>query len=169
MITGCIIDKDFNEEYKIDNIYSSFIEALKKECEDILIEIRDNCYYKEDFIFNQSNQISNYIKEKYNVSPEYLLESDPGFGVFRNKNTNKWFGIIMNIKKNKIVGNDNKEVEVISLMLHDKTNYYINNETIFLAYHMNKKNWVSIILDESLANDIIFNLININYNNSNKK
>ena len=169
MITGCIIDKDFNEEYKIDNTFTSFIEALKKECEDILIEIRDNCYYKEDFIFNQSNQISNYIKEKYNVSPEYLWESDPGFGVFRNKNTNKWFGIIMNISKNKIVGNDNKEVEVISLMLHDKTNYYINNETIFLAYHMNKKNWVSIILDESLANDIIFNLIDISYNNSNKK
>ena len=168
MITGCIIDKDFNEEYKIDNTFTSFIEALKKECEDILIEIRDNCYYKEDFIFNQSNQISNYIKEKYNVSPEYLLESDPGFGVFRNKNTNKWFGIIMNISKNKIVGNDNKEVEVINLMLHDKTNYYINNETIFLAYHMNKKNWVSIILDESLANDIIFNLIDISYNNSNK-
>jgi len=75
----------------------------------------------------------------------------------------------MNISKNKIVGNDNKEVEVINLMLHDKTNYYINNETIFLAYHMNKKNWVSIILDESLANDIIFNLIDISYNNSNKK
>ena len=70
MITGCIIDKDFNEEYKIDNTFTSFIETLKKECEDILIEIRDNCYYKEDFIFNQSNQISNYIKEKYNVSPE---------------------------------------------------------------------------------------------------
>ncbi len=34
---------------------------------------------------------------------------------------------------------------------------------------MNKKNWISIILDESLTNEEIFNLIDISYTNSNKK
>ncbi len=75
----------------------------------------------------------------------------------------------MNINKNKIIGNDNKEIEVINLMLHDKTNFYLNNKNIFPAYHMNKKNWVSIILDESLSNDEIINLVDISFNNSNKK
>ena len=54
-------------------------------------------------------------------------------------------------------------------MLHDKTSYYLENKNIYPAYHMNKKNWVSIILDESLSNDEIFNLIDISYNNSNIK
>ena len=141
-INAKLIDKDFNEEYEPINYESSsgFIERLKKECEDILLDIRCNCYYKEDFIFNQSNIISKYIKEKYNVNPEYLWESEPGFGVFRNPNTNKWFGIIMNIKRNKILGIDNKEIEVLNLMLHDKTEYYLNNKNIYPAYHMNKKN-----------------------------
>lgn len=171
VIDGKLIDKDFNDEYEQINydLSSGFIEKLKKECEDILLDIRSNCYYKEDFIFNQSNTISRYIKEKYNVKPEYLWESEPGFGVFRNPNNNKWFGIIMNINKNKIIGNDNKEIEVINLMLHDKTNFYLNNKNIFPAYHMNKKNWVSIILDESLSNDEIINLVDISFNNSNKK
>ena len=171
MINGKLIDKDFNDEYKqIDfEISNSLTEELKKECEKILLEIRSNCYYKEDFIFNQSNVISSYIKEKYNAKPEYLWDSDPGFSVFRNSNTNKWFGIIMNIKMNKIVGDNDKEIEVLNLMLHDKTEYYLNNKNIYPAYHMNKKNWISIILDESLSNEEIFKLINISYNNSNKK
>jgi len=171
IIDGKLMDLDFNDEYEQINleISNGFIEKLKKECEAILLDIRSNCYCKEDFIFNQSNIISNYIKEKYNVKPEYLWESEPDFGVFRNPNNNKWFGIIMNINKNKIIGNDNEEIEILNLMLHDKTEYYLNNKNIFPAYHMNKKNWVSIILDESLSNDEIFNLINLSYNNSNKK
>jgi len=171
IIDGKLIDKDFNDEYKqIDlELFTGFIEKLKKECEDILLDIRNNCYYKEDFIFDQSNIISSYIKEKYNVMPEFLWSSEPGFGVFRNPNTNKWFGIIMNVEKNKIIGNVNKEIEVLNLMLHDKTEFYLNNKNIYPAYHMNKKNWISIILDESLSNDEIFNLINMSYYNSNKK
>ena len=170
-VDGKLIDKDFNDEYEQINfeITTSFIEALKKECEDILLDIRDKCFYKEDFIFSQSNEISKYINKSYNVKPEYLWESEPGFGVFRNPNTNKWFGIIMNIKKNKIIGKDGIEIEVLNVMLHDKTSYYLENKNIYPAYHMNKKNWASIILDESLSNDEVFNLIDISYNNSNKK
>ena len=61
-IDGKLIDKDFNEEYKqIDyKLSSGFIEKLKKECEDILLDIRSNCYYRKDFIFEQSNIISKY-------------------------------------------------------------------------------------------------------------
>jgi len=34
---------------------------------------------------------------------------------------------------------------------------------------MNKKNWVSIILDDTLADNEIISLIDISYNNSYKK
>ena len=83
-VDGKLIDKDFNDEYEQINFETttSFIEALKKECEDILLDIRDKCFYKEDFIFSQSNEISKYINKSYNVKPEYLWESEPGFGVF---------------------------------------------------------------------------------------
>ena len=171
VIDGKLIDKDFNDEYTLINTEttSKFIEELKIECEDILLDIRNNCYYKEDFIYPQSNRISNIIKSKYDASLEFLWDTDPGFGVFRNKNTNKWFGIIMNIPKNKIVGIDKKEIEVLNLMTSDKTQDYLNNEFIFKAYHMNKKNWISIILDDSLKDDDIMDIVDISYINSNKK
>ena len=166
-INAKLIDLDFNEEYKlIDSIGSGFIESLKDECKTILIDIRDKCYYKEEFIFPQSNRISLWIKEKYNSIPEYLWESAPGYGVFRNTKTNKWVGIIMNIPKNKIIGNDNKEIEVFNVMLHEETQNYLNYAGIYPAYHMNKKHWVSILLDDTLPDDYIKNLIDISYLNS---
>lgn len=44
-----------------------------------------------------------------------------------------------------------------------------NKKGIYIAYHMNKKNWVSIILDDTLTDNEIISLIDISYNNSNKK
>ena len=171
ILTGKLIDLVFNDEYKNINldIQGNFISSLKSECELILKDIRDHCYKKNDFIYPQSNRLSIRIKDKYNISPEYLWDTDPNFGVFRNNNTKKWFGIIMNIPKSKIVGNDTKEIEVLNVMLHDKTSIYLNNNNIYPAYHMNKKNWISIILDDSLNDNDIMNLIDISYNNSNKK
>ena len=168
---GKLVDLDFNDEFHQINVESSngFISELKQECEDILLDIRDKCFYKEPFIYPQSNRISKMIKDKYNVLPEYLWDTDPGFGVFRNSISNKWFGIIMNISKNKIVGKDNKEIEILNVMLKDKTEYYLNINGIYKAYHMNKKNWVSIILDDTLLDDEIVNLIDISYAAANKK
>ena len=77
LIDSKLIDLSFNEEYKlIDSInQGSFIGVLKDECEKVLIDIRNKCYYKEDFKFMQSNRISNLIKEKYNAKPEFLWEN----------------------------------------------------------------------------------------------
>ena len=171
VMDGKLIDRDFNDEYKqIDSeLASGFINELRNVVEEVLLDIREHCYYKLDFIFKQSNIVANYIKEKYHVKPEYLWKSAPGFGVFRNPNNNKWFGIIMNIAKNKIVGQDDKEIEVLNLMLQDKVASYLNTKNFYPAYHMNKKSWISVILDESLSNEEIFNLIDISFHNSNQK
>ena len=168
-LEGSLVDLDFNDEFYQINVEtpSGFISELKKECEDILLDIRNKCFYRVPFIYPQSNRISKIIEDKYNVSPEYLWDTDPGFGVFRNPVSHKWFGIIMNIPKNKIIGKEKEEIEVLNVMLHDKTSFYLNDIGIYPAYHMNKKNWVSIILDETLNDDEIMKFIDISYNNSN--
>ena len=170
-IDAKLIDIDFNEEYTGINVEneSSFICELREECKNVLLDIRSKCYVKRMFIFSQSNRIAKLIKDKYEVEPEYLWDPHPGFGVFRNKISNKWFGIIMNISKDKIIGTEKEEIEVLNVMLKDKTSAYLNINGIYKAYHMNKKNWVSIILDETLSDVGIMELIDISYNLSFKK
>ena len=40
----------------------------------------------------------------------------------------------------------------------------VDNERYFLAYHMNKKHWFTIILDESVEIEEIFKFIDVSFN-----
>ena len=79
------------------------------------------------------------------------------------------FAIIMNIDRNKLDFKMSGEVEVLNVKLDDLVDTYLKKEGIYPAYHMSKKSWVSIILDNTLSNKEIMNLIDISYDLSNRK
>lgn len=109
------------------------------------------------------------VKEKYEVDPEFLWDKFPGDGVFRNTRSDKWFGIIMNIDKSKIIPKEEGEIEVLDIKLDDDVPKYLGKKGIYPAYHMSKKSWITIILDNTLSDDDILKLIDISYSCSNIK
>ena len=60
------------------------------------------------------------------------------------------------------------EVEIINVKLGNLTSKYLNFEGIYTAYHLSKKNWVSIILNDTLKDEEIMNLVAISYKHSSK-
>lgn len=163
-VEGKVFDLDAESEYtnfRIKDITGSFALKVKEEYQLILKDIRDKCYDKKYFIFNQSNRITKLIIKKYKIISEFLWEKNPTFGVFRNQKSKKWFGIIMNIDKSKIIPDQKGEIEILNLKLDDKN--YLQEKGIYSAYHMNKKSWVSIILDETLTDEKIMKLVEISY------
>lgn len=171
-VIGKIYDLIFNDEYLNLNVDSnlSFNNKIKEEYINILKDIKNNCTKESLFVFKQSNEITNYIKRKYKVSPEFLWDKSSGNGVFRNKNNKKWFGIIISVSKDKLDLKYKQEIiEIINLKLdEDMIKELIKMDGFYRAYHMNKKSWISIILDNTLDNEIIYSLIDQSYNNVNK-
>ena len=171
-VIGKVYDLDGDYEYtnfRLENVKGDFVNRVKDEYIKVLESIANNCYTEEYFIYKQSNEVSDLIKEKYNVMPEFLWESNPNYGIFRNKSSNKWFGVIMNIDRSKLNLNESGEVEVLNVKLDDLVNTYLNKEGIYPAYHMSKKSWVSITLDNTLSNEKVMNLIDISFDLSNRK
>ena len=171
-VIGKIYDLIFNDEYLNLNVDSnlSFNNKIKEEYLNILKDIKVKCTKESLFVFKQSNEITSYIKRKYKVNPEFLWKKNPNNGVFRNKNNKKWFGIIISVSKNKLdLKYKQEEIEVINLKLDEKMiKELIKMDGFYMAYHMNKKSWISIILDNTLDNEIIYSLIDQSYNNVNK-
>ena len=166
-IKGKIIDKNFNEEYTnhLTNNEGEFTNQLKDKYKELLLDIRDNCFITYYFMYNQSNRITSYIKNKFNTNPEFLWDKFPSYGVFRNIDSNKWFSIIMNINKSKLDNTSTKEIEIIDLKINkDLIDKFLTVKGFYKAYHMNKKNWISIILDDTVPDFIIFKLIDMSYN-----
>ncbi|MBQ9024579.1 MAG: MmcQ/YjbR family DNA-binding protein [Bacilli bacterium] len=162
IVIGKLFDIDTNEEYtniRLDNngAYSSLI---KEKYINILNDIKEKCFKIEYFFSKQANEITDYINKKYNDKPEFLWEKFSGYGVFRNKVNKKWYAIIMNITEDKLGLNSSKKIEIINVMNSDNI---VDNKKIFEGYHMNKKSWITIKLDNSIDTNDIYKLIDNSY------
>ena len=168
IISGIVYDLENNEEFiplRIKDSEGSFVGKIREEYKKILINIRDNCFVKNYFVLPQSNRITNMITEKYGDYPEFLWEKFSGSGIFRNPETNKWYCAILDVDRGKIQKGKSGIVEVINLKLEPKDVLNIVNEPNFYpAYHMNKKHWISVILDDSVEDKRIMKLVEISHN-----
>ncbi len=172
-IKGKIIDLEFNEEYtniRVENSQGEFVNKVKNEYKKILQDIKNNCFENKYFIGNQANRITKYILNKYNDKPEFLWEKYEDFGVFRNQINKKWYAIIMNINKSVLQEKDNKQIDIINVKTDEQTiKNKIKQKGYFEGYHMNKKSWLTITLDDSIKDEDIYKLIDNSYDDVNEK
>ena len=165
-VSGKVIDLQVDEEYTNirTEMNGEFVNNIREAYKNILIDIRNHCFETNYFIFDQTNRINKYIKEKYNNEPEFLWEKTPGCGVYRNKHNNKWYGIIMNIDLSKL-DNGTGEIEIINIKLdRNKIQKLLKEKGFYKAYHMSKTDWISIILNDTLSDDKIISLLDESYN-----
>lgn len=165
-IKAKIFDLELEDEYlsfRIEHQAGEFVSNIRNYFEEKLNSIKNACFIDKNFIYPQSNRISNMIKEKYQIEPEFLWADDNKNAVFRNPINKKWIGIIMNINKNKLSTED-KDIEAINVKLADsKIPELIKKDGIYKAYHMNKKYWVTISLDDTLSDEEIMEYIAESY------
>lgn len=166
-VTGKVYDLNMDEEYisfRIEDQSGEFVNSVREGYKDILRDIRDNCFLKLYFISAQANRICNRIVNLYHNEPEFLWEKSLGHGVFRSANNQKWYGIIMNIDKGKLDKKSSGEVEVINVKLDTfMIDELLKRPGFYPSYHMNKKNWITIILDDSLTDDEIMEYVGISH------
>lgn len=156
-VEGKVIDLFTDEEYVLVHTPNSgeFVNRVRQEYLKVLEEIARECFVTTPFIFAQSNRIAAWIEQTYHVRPAYLWEKFPGNGVFRNSGNQKWFGIIMPIDQKKLNG-ITKETEVLNVKVNaDEIPVLLEMEGVYPAYHMNKKSWISIQMNDLISDDQI--------------
>ena len=162
-----VIDLSLNEEYVLVDVKDSsgdFVGKVKEEYEELLNDIIDKCTTPNVFKSNQAKEIIKYVKEKYNDDLEYLWKKFPKNAVWRNKNNNKWYGSLLVLEENKLGIESDKIIDIIDLRYpKDNIKEIIDNKKIYEGYHMNKDNWITIRLNESVDIKEIFKLIDNSY------
>ena len=146
-----IFDKDFNDEclnYELSYLKNMWVNYVN--------DIKEKCFILVKYNNKQALEIDNYIKEKYKIDAEFMFSKFPHFGVY--KINNKWFSMIMNIDYKLIDKNKSGQVYVINLK-NDNVENLINEKGFYKAYHMNKKYWITICLDDKVDINKIFSLI----------
>lgn len=161
-VIGRVYDLEFNEEYtnyRLNDELGNFSGQVKEEFINFLLDIKDNCTHSNYFIYKQTNRLHNLIFNKYHDNPEFLWDNSLTDAVYRNKRNNKWYALIMNINRTKL-DNIDEDIEVINLKLDNTLiKKLLKRKGFYKAYHMNKDNWITIILNDTLSDEEIMVLI----------
>ncbi len=162
-----LIDKISNEEYILVDVEQSTGEFVGKVREEYKREIDTfikNCTVSNVFKYEQTKQVIEYIRTKYGDELEFLWEKYDNNAIWRNKENQKWYGVLLTIPESKLGIDSDRIVEIIVLRFaKEEISGIIDDVVIFPGYHMNKKSWITIKLDDSLKIEKIFKFIDNSY------
>lgn len=169
-LSGKVIDLINDDEYlaiRRQNL-DSYAQTVKNAYEELLKDVAENCCETFLFAAPQANRICKLIKENFDILPDFPFrkKNTDAYGVFRHEDNNKWFAIMMGITIGQLLKNeDSSPIEVINLKINPNDGQALRDQkTIFPAYHMNQKHWISVVLDDMLSDQEILELIKESYN-----
>ena len=164
-----VYDNNFSEIYplfSVDSAVGELVTNVRDEVEIIIketLELTDN----KSAIYNE---IKKYINKKYSGTMVKPFKSNPNIKAFVT-DKNKWYALILDVEYNKLNKDSSIEskVKIINLKYNtDQIPKIINERNIFPSYHMSKKHWISVVIDNNIDLDYLKQLIDISYKLVNK-
>ena len=109
-------------------------------------------------------EIFAYIKKKYKTTPEYPWGENDG-AVLRHSDNRKWFALVMRVGRGKLGLAGDGSVDVVNLKIEDMVfkDVLMQNKGILPAYHMNKEHWVTVLMDGTVEEDQVCDLIDLSF------
>ena len=159
-----VYDLEFDEIYSlysVDSAIGETVQNIREHVEKLLSSILG--------LADESGKISleiiDYCNNKYGENHVNPFKKHPDILAFVNEK-NKWYALFSGVDYNKLNKNTDITTKVKILNVKyptDKILDIIDNQNIFPAYHMNKKHWISIVLDKNIKLETIKELIDISY------
>ena len=170
-LTFQVYDQETCELYPqvhMESMRGTFVGSVREACLEVLYEIRKSCFDVQDFIYPQTKRIMTRVQEKYENQLEYLWEKSPDTAILRHENNQKWYAVLMKISWDKLEKGREGLVEAVNLK-HDQVSDLLVKKGIYPSFHMNKRYWISVPLDDSLSDEEMLELIEKSWNLTLKK
>lgn len=165
--TTKVLDTSAEEEYvlhQIDGAAGSFVGRVKGEYEAALEAISEKCFDWDVFKSRQTQAVIAHIQNTYRNELEYLWKKFPDNAIVRRKDNQKWYALLLTVSRRKLGFNSDDTVEILDLrMTPEDIQHTVDGVTILPGYHMNKKHWITICLDDSVSLDKINSFLDKSY------
>ena len=171
-----MFDQETGDEYvqvKMKTMTGEFVGQVREACQDIFLMIRANCFEEVGFLYEQSSRLQDYVAKTYDGKLEYLWEkssrkSSTKAGVFRHQDSKKWYGAFLTTDWSKFENGKTGQIEVLNVKNNQVANL-LKKAGIYPAFHMNKKYWLSLPLDDTLTDTELFSLLDKSFELTQKK
>ena len=159
-----VYDLEFDEIYSLFSVESAIgetVQNIREHVENLLSSILGLA----DESGKISSEVIDYCNNKYGGNHINPFKKHPDILAMVNEK-NKWYALLLDVEYNKLNKNTDITTKVKILNLKyptDNISDIIDNQNIFPAYHMNKKHWISVVLDKNIKLETIKELIDISY------
>ncbi len=159
-----VYDIEFDEIYSlfsVDTAVGETVQNIREHVENLLSSILGLADESEQI----NSEVVDYCNNKYGENHVNPFKKHPDILAFVNEK-NKWYALLSDVEYNKLNKNTDITTKVKILNVKyptDRILEIIDNKSIFPAYHMNKKHWISIVLDKNIKLETIEELIDISY------
>lgn len=162
-----VCDKETGEPYTlflIEDAGGSFVGAVRSEYESVLSEIAEKCFDKCVFKCECTQAVIGYVKNTYGGELEFLWEKFDDNAVWRRSDNKKWYGAVLTVARDKLGFSTKERVEVLDLRTDPKhIDDKVDGKKFFYGYHMNKRHWITVVLDGSVGLEEIYKMIDESY------
>ena len=108
-------------------------------------------------------EIYEYVKKQYGTVPEYLWKESPESAVLRHKN-GKWYAVLMQVEKSRLGLEGDTKVDILDVKCDQDMVGLLTQTYGFLpGYHMNKKYWITMLLDGTVSEAKILDFLDMSY------
>ena len=155
-----VYDQETGELYPqvhMESMRGTFVGSVREACLEVLYSIRKACFEVQEFLCPQTKRIMTLVQEKYGNQLEYLWEKSPDTAVLRHEDNQKWYAILMRIPWDRLDKGREGLVEAVNLK-HDQVADLLSQNGIYPAFHMNKRYWISLPLDDTLSDERVLEL-----------
>ena len=158
-----VFDADTDEEYLpfnvLDNI-TGFVTGIREQVEDLVQEIKEKCLLNS----NMKLRLMEYCERKFGTEPEAPWEDSPDAYTFKTAKRNKWYALFMTIPYKSLGLVAKGTLDVVNIKLPpEKVLDLIDRVHFYPAYHMNKKHWITIVLDKEVDEPLVQQLLEASY------
>lgn len=115
-------------------------------------------------------EVFTYSRRVYRVEPDYPFREDFDTAVLRHRDTGKWFALVKHVKADRL-GYENDETLDILNMKSDPLliDSLVLRPGFHRAYHMNKTQWFSVELKDTVSAGEIKSLMDLSYELTERK
>lgn len=171
-IKAQVFDVDLGEEYTaihVSRATGAFVGQVREAYLTVLEYLADSCFEALPFSKDQTNRLADRINKNWADPLDYPFEKHTDYASYRIGG--KWYALIFPLKLGKLgfSGEQAEQVvEVVNLKVEaTDMDKLLAKVGIFPSYHMSKKSWISVVLDDSLSDEELWQLVSKSRNLAN--
>ena len=152
------------ESWRVVTPLNAYAQKIKEAVEAKVLEIREQCFQEIPLKSAQGQRLFDWLQVTFEDSWDHPFSRLPDATAFRLPESGKWYALAISLDPAKLATHQEEKgetvIEVLNLKVPSQTIIDLTKQAgIYPAYHMSKKHWITLSLDDKLPDATIQSLL----------